>query len=241
MRSAKEVTASLGGLGQQLVVSRRSLLENSTLTLQGGTGLAAHHSELRNVRLIAGTGSIQATRSLLADFSLSTSGGGKEAGAAGIPRSLSMEMGPRLILQECLISGKLELPQGRLAGFLSLDKNHFVRAVLAPAEKGAAEAGPGASLMSIRNSHFEKCELPLSVVLRTKGCTFEDCGFEDDLPASAAPEGFTVSVVSRAPQNDPVLAKRRIGVKQVTEPAFRFWSPWTEDAAGAVTTGHRIA
>ncbi|RYD35552.1 MAG: hypothetical protein EOP86_08175 [Verrucomicrobiaceae bacterium] len=95
--------------------------------------------------------------------------------------------------------------------------------------------------MSIRNSHFEKCELPLSVVLRTKGCTFEDCRFEDDLPASAAPEGFTVSVVSRAPQNDPVLAKRRIGVKKVAEPAFRFWSPWTEDAAGAVTTGHRIA
>ncbi|MES2706284.1 MAG: hypothetical protein V4726_06715 [Verrucomicrobiota bacterium] len=242
---------------QTLILAPQSSLEESSVTLNGSSGLQAWNAELRDVELKAGSGNISLRNSVLSNLGITKLGPPKPTAQPPgppnqppntppnpprRPQDPFAEKGPTVDISECLVTGRLEMPLQEMGGFpSSITRCHFVRTTFVK----PPDRGPGSrflmTLWTIRSSHFEKCELPLSMVLGTMACTFEDCRFVDDLSPAKENRKFILSRVGPPGEGDSVPAKQKIEVKSTAEPAWRFWSPWQPGAKDGVTTEHRIA
>lgn len=216
-----------------VIVSMNSSLQDCELTLQRMARLQAVKTEWLNVTLkMQFMSSADLSRSVLSGFHVVA------VPRSDLPPGRDAEIGPRpaLSLKECLITGGFDLPlEAGATGNLRMESSHFVKARL---QSLAAGGGQG---LSLTKCHFEKCEVPVSWLLRTSGCTFEECRFTADVEAKRVPPGLTVLLTGVPGEVPAALAGLGIAVKTVPEAAARFWSPWKEDASGMVTTEHLIA
>ena len=238
-----EPTAVTWGNGKREVwVASNSFLGGCALMLPSAARLRALKSEMRNVSVsIESGGMVDLSRTLVADFQLR--GGPQRATSPAIAGMSGI--GSVFSALDCLITGRLELGGATPLGIPGREPSggvvtarihgtHFVKAELVLSNDGPM---PG---LLLNRCHFEKCEVPLSWVIRSTECTYEDCRFKADIPKGTVPPGFTISIVGDAGTDGGLFANFGIKVKTVSAAVVRFWSPWQEAENGTVVTEHVI-